>query len=131
MNLLLLRTDQIKQNIAIVSGRQFDQLSKVHRAKIGDSVRIGEINGLMGTGIITAMDEQSATIQVNLHSSPPTALPLTMILALPRPKMLRRIIQTIAAMGVKKLYLVNSHRVEKAFGKPLFYSRTHCGSSLF
>ena len=120
MNLLLLRTDQIKQNIAIVSGRQFDQLSKVHRAEIGDSVRVGEINGLMGTGIIMAINKQSATIQVDLHSSPPTALPLTLILALPRPKMLRRIIQTIAAMGVKKLYLVNSHRVEKSFWQTAF-----------
>ena len=120
MNLLLLRTDQIKQNVAVVSGRQFDQLSKVHKAEIGDSVRIGEINGLMGTGIITAIEKQSATIQVDLHSAPPTALPLTLILALPRPKMLRRIIQTIAAMGVKKLYLVNSHRVEKSFWQTAF-----------
>ena len=120
MNLLLLRTDQIKQNIAIVNGRQFDQLTKVQRAKLGDSVRVGEINGLMGTGTITAMDSQSASIQIDLNSSPPAALPLTLILALPRPKMLRRIIQTIAAMGVKKLYLINSHRVEKSFWQTAF-----------
>ena len=120
MNLLLLRTNQIKQNIAIVNGRQFDQLTKVQRAKLGDSVRVGEINGLMGTGTITAMDSQSASIQIDLNSSPPAALPLTLILALPRPKMLRRIIQTIAAMGVKKLYLINSNRVEKSFWQTPF-----------
>ena len=120
MNLLLLSTDQIEQNAAVVSGRQFDQLTKVQRAKIGDSVRVGEINGLMGTGIITALNEQSATIQIELNTPPPPALPLTLILALPRPKMLRRIIQTIAAMGVKKLYLVNSSRVEKSFWQTPF-----------
>jgi RsmE family RNA methyltransferase len=38
-----------------------------------------------------------------------------MLLALPRPKMLKRTLQTIATMGVKHLYLINSYRVEKSY----------------
>jgi 16S rRNA U1498 N3-methylase RsmE len=42
-------------------------------------------------------------------------LPLTLLLALPRPKMLKRILQTVATMGVERLVLMNSYRVEKSF----------------
>jgi len=42
------------------------------------------------------------------------------VLALPRPKMLRRVFQTIATMGVAKLVLVNSYRVEKSFWQTPF-----------
>ncbi len=51
---------------------------------------------------------------------PPAKLPITLLLALPRPKMLRRVLQTIAAMGVPKLVLLNSYRVEKSFWQTPF-----------
>ncbi|PCH92113.1 hypothetical protein COB80_00750 [Candidatus Kaiserbacteria bacterium] len=52
---------------------------------------------------------------MNWHSLPPKALPLTLIIGLPRPKMLKRIIQTATTMGVKNLYFIHSWKVEKSF----------------
>jgi RsmE family RNA methyltransferase len=46
---------------------------------------------------------------------PPPRLPVTLLLALPRPKMLKRILQTVATLGVQRLVLLNSYRVEKSF----------------
>jgi RsmE family RNA methyltransferase len=92
----------------------------VQRAVVGDSIRVGVINGMMGQGLISALNSQSASVQFSLDTQPPPPLPLTMILALPRPKMLRRILQTISSMGVKKLYLINSSRVEKSFWQTPF-----------
>ena len=45
---------------------------------------------------------------------------MTLLLALPRPKMLRRVLQTVAAMGVPRLVLLNSYRVEKSFWQTPF-----------
>jgi RsmE family RNA methyltransferase len=45
---------------------------------------------------------------------------LTLLLALPRPKMLKRVLQTVASMGVPKLILLNSYRVEKSFWQTPF-----------
>ena len=120
MNLLLLNPQQINQQSALITGRQLEHLISVQRAAVGDSIRVGAINGMMGQGLISALDSQSATIELSLDTQPPPPLPLTMILALPRPKMLRRILQTIAAMGVKKLYLINSSQVEKSFWQTPF-----------
>ena len=42
-------------------------------------------------------------------------LPLTLVLALPRPKMLRRILRMIGELGIKELHLINSFKVEKSY----------------
>ena len=54
-----------------------------------------------------------------LRNTPPP-LPLTLILAMPRPKMLRRTLQSISSLGVKQIYLINSARVEKSFWQTPF-----------
>ena len=120
MNLLLLKPEQVSQQVAIVSGRQLENLLAVQRAQVGDSVRIGLINGLMGQAIIKSLSAEQATLEINLDTPPPPVTPLCLILALPRPKMLRRTLQSVAAMGVKEIYLVNSRRVEKSFWQSPF-----------
>ena len=120
MNLLLLSPDQISDNCALIHGRQLEHLLAVQRAEVGDKVRLGLVNGLMGEGLIRELDDQRITLDITLDIQPPTPLPLTVVLALPRPKMLRRTLQTIAAMGVKKIYLINSSRVEKSFWQSPF-----------
>lgn len=120
MNLLLLKPEQVTQQVAIVSGRQLENLLAVQRAQVGDSVRIGLINGLMGQAIIKSLSAEQATLEINLDTPPPPVTPLSLILALPRPKMLRRTLQSVAAMGVKEIYLVNSSRVEKSFWQSPF-----------
>jgi 16S rRNA (uracil1498-N3)-methyltransferase len=124
MNLLLLKTNQLSgqsaNNLTAITGRQLQQLIEVQRCTIGDTVRVGEIGGLMGTGTIIELNTSQALLEIKLHRPAPPPAPLTLILAMPRPKMLRRSLQTIAAMGVKQIYLINSYRVEKSFWQTPF-----------
>jgi len=120
MNLLLLKSDNLTGNQARISGRQLQQLVNVQRCAVGDSIRVGEINGAMGRATILELNESQALLEVDLDSPAPPLTPLTLILAMPRPKMLRRSLQTIAAMGVKQIYLINSYRVEKSFWQTPF-----------
>ena len=120
MNLLLLNSTNLTNNLARISGRQLQQLTKVQRSTVGDTLRVGEINGFIGSGTIVELNESEALLEVDLHSPAPPPIPLTLIMAMPRPKMLRRSLQTIAAMGVKRVYLINSFRVEKSFWQSPF-----------
>ena len=61
------------------------------------------------------MNDDSIFLDIDLQQAPPAPLPLTLVLGLPRPKMMRRILQTIATLGVKQLHLINSYRVEKSY----------------
>ncbi|AZD05880.1 putative methyltransferase [Pseudomonas chlororaphis] len=121
MNLLLLEeADFIAADRVILRDRRLTHMQEVHRAAVGDSLRVGRIGGLMGSAELLRLEPGEAELHVSLDQPPPTKLPLTLVLALPRPKMLRRVLQTVAAMGVPRLVLVNSYRVEKSFWQTPF-----------
>lgn len=116
MNLLLLAPEDCPApGRARLGGRRLQHVREVHRAAAGDRLRVGLLGGAMGEGVITALDADSLEMEFTLEQAPPPKLPLTLLLSLPRPKMLKRIFQTVAAMGVARLVLMNSYRVEKSF----------------
>ena len=116
MNLLLFTDqDRIDDTRIRFSDRRLAHLLQVHRAQTGDTLRVGEIGGATGEGTILQLGEDAAELVVDLHEPPPAKLPLTIVLALPRPKMLRRILRTVAECGVGELHLINSFRVEKSY----------------
>ncbi|SDO32558.1 16S rRNA (uracil(1498)-N(3))-methyltransferase [Pseudomonas jinjuensis] len=121
MNLLLLDdADFVAADRVILRDRRLTHLHEVHRAESGDSLRVGRLGGLMGEGRILQLTREQAELAVSFDQPPPAKLPITLLLALPRPKMLRRVLQTVAAMGVPRLVLLNSYRVEKSFWQTPF-----------
>jgi RsmE family RNA methyltransferase len=121
MNLLLLEeADFIAADRVVLRDRRLTHMQEVHRSEVGDSLRVGRINGLMGSAELLRLEAGEAELSVSFEQPPPAKLPLTLVLALPRPKMLRRVFQTVATMGVSKVILVNSYRVEKSFWQTPF-----------
>jgi RsmE family RNA methyltransferase len=116
LNLVLFTDeDRLEPNRIALHGRRLKHLLQVHRANVGDKLRVGEIDGLMGEGEILQINDQGATLGLSLDQAPPPKMPLSLILALPRPKMLRRILRSVAEFGVAELHLINSFRVEKSY----------------
>ncbi|MFC6635081.1 16S rRNA (uracil(1498)-N(3))-methyltransferase [Microbulbifer taiwanensis] len=116
MNLITLEEkDFFEPGRARLRGRRQQHILQVHRASPGDQLRVGLLNGKIGTGRVIFLDSDTVELQIELQDPPPPALPLTLILALPRPKMLKRVIQHVTALGVKRLYLINAYRVEKSY----------------
>ncbi|MGE6384408.1 16S rRNA (uracil(1498)-N(3))-methyltransferase [Pseudomonas sp. NPDC078416] len=121
MNLLLLEdADFIAADRVVLRDRRLKHMQEVHRSEVGDSLRVGRVNGLLGSAQLLRLEPREAELSVSFAHTPPAKLPLTLILALPRPKMLRRVFQTVATMGVPKVILVNSYRVEKSFWQTPF-----------
>ena len=116
MNLLLFSAkDRNESGQLQISDARLEHLLEVHGKGRGDTVRVGEINGNMGNATIISIDKSAAILEPTLDQTPPAKLPLTLIVALPRPKMLRRILRAVAEFGVDELHLINSYRVEKSF----------------
>lgn len=117
MNIVLFsEADFIGDNlIAIRDARRLEHISQIHQIKLGETLKVGLLNGNMGSGLVVFFNEAEIQLQVSLTQSPPVPLPVTLVLALPRPKMLKRTLQTISTLGVKKIYLINSYRVEKSY----------------
>lgn len=116
MNLILLTPDDFTDAHRVsLTGRRHAHIKKVLRAGPGGRVACGILNANMGTAVILHIDDKTVEMAVTLDQTPPAPLPVTLVLALPRPKMLKRIIQNVTSLGVKDIYLVNSWRVEKSF----------------
>ena len=116
MNMILLHGDDfIAANRVRIGDRRREHVTSVHRAQPGDRLRVGQLGGLMGEGVVTRLDDETLELEVTLDQIAPPPLPVTLLLALPRPKMLKRVLQTVASLGVKQIYLINSYRVEKSF----------------
>ena len=124
MNLILLeKSDFTADNQVRLTGRRQQHILSVHRAEVGEQLRVGLLDGQLGTGQVTRIESESVELKIALFDSPPVPLPVTLLLALPRPKMLKRILQGVTTLGVKQIYLINSSRVEKSFwGSPLLHA---------
>ncbi|VUD56490.1 Ribosomal RNA small subunit methyltransferase E [Thalassocella blandensis] len=117
MNLLILQQEQfISPSEAVTSARQTLHIRKILKLNKGDALQLGELNGNMGSGIIAEdAGDHFIVHQIKLTDSPPPKLPVRLILGMPRPQMIKRILQTVATMGVDHLALIQSSRVEKSF----------------
>lgn len=121
MNLLLLEADDFTAaDRVLLRGRRLQHMQQVHQVAPGDCLRVGLVNGSMGQGSILSFDSQQAELLITLDQLPPPKLPLTLLLAMPRPKMFRRILQHCATLGVPRIVLLNSYRVEKSFWQTPF-----------
>lgn len=116
MNLILLHDDDFSDADRVrLSGRRLEYVRAVHGAGVGDTLRVGRLGGGVGRGVVTRLDAEALEMTVILDGDPPPPARLTLLLALPRPKALRRVLQCAAAFGVKRVVLIGSWRVEKSF----------------
>ena len=72
---------------------------------------MGVIGGKLGRGRIV----EGGRVACSLTHDPAPKRAVTLVLALPRPPMLRRVLQHATAMGVGRIVLLHARRVEKSF----------------
>ena len=112
MNCILLP----KNAKSISDQNQVTHIKEILKSKVGDSLTIGEIGGNIGKATIAQINNNEVTLRdIILDKKPPTKLDLTVILALPRPKVLRRLIMDMTSLGINKLIIVNSYRTQKSY----------------
>jgi RsmE family RNA methyltransferase len=100
---------------ARIGGTRLAHLHDVQRFVAGDRLRVGAINGKLGAAEILRINTDEALLRVTLTEPPPAVLPVTLVIALPRPKMLKRILVDATSLGVKRICFINSYRVDKSF----------------
>lgn len=117
MNVLLLSDHNIHDDHAIIHhGAQLNHIHTTLKATVGDTLKVGRLGGMMGTATITHLDAHQCVLgNLSLNQAPPDKLDMTVILALPRPKVLRRLVLDMTAFGVNHIILINSARTDKSY----------------
>lgn len=121
MNLLLLLPDELSADgTARLAGERLRHLREVLGVAPGRTLRVGVLGGTVGTAEVLTLDAEEAVIRCVLDQPPPPRPAVDLILAVPRPKALRRILAATASLGVDRLVLLAAARVEKSYlGSPV------------
>ena len=132
MNRILFETDEIRDGIATFGGERAEHVMNVLHGEVGQMLKTGEINGPIGTGVIKSIetsccDDSSSDqptnrptdhvrISVSVCHCEESIKPwIDLILAPPRPRVMKRLLPQLATMGVGRIFLVGARKVEKDF----------------
>lgn len=121
MNLLLFEANEIRSDGTVcLQDRRSEHIIKILGCRPGDILRVGVINGPIGSGEILSIRGKGRTAAVLLRFLPhlddvPDQPAVDLIMGLVRPIMLKRILTQVASLGVGRIFLVNGNRVEKSF----------------
>lgn len=116
MNLLLLEPDELgSDGLVCLQGRRQLHAREVLRAQTGQILKVGVRGGLVGTAVVRASDAERLELTVTLEAPPPPRSGIDLVLAIPRPKALKRVVPALASLGVDRVVLVNAARVERSY----------------
>lgn len=117
MNLILCEAAELQEGGTItLTGVRATHVREVLRAAAGDEVRVGIVDGPSGRGTIVSIadDRVDLRCQFDDETVPPRPA-IDLLLALPRPKVMRRLWAQLAAIGVGRIILTNASRVERHY----------------
>ena len=121
MNLVLFEPDEIDAaGIVRLDDRRSQHIIKVLGSQPGDRLKAGIVNGPAGKAEVLSISRDSKASMVILRFNAddghvPVKPFCDLIIALPRPIMLKRLLAQAAELGVGKIFLINANRVEKSF----------------
>ena len=122
MNRILFEKSEITDGVAEFSGERAAHIVEVLHSEVGDTVKTGELDSKIGTGVVKKIesveskDGKSYVIRLELSHTGESLQPWAdLILAPPRPRVFKRLLPQLAAMGVGDIGLVGAKKVEKAF----------------
>ncbi len=119
MNIILFEKGELTpENRVVLHDHRAKHIVKILKSQPGDSVRMGEVNGGIGTGEVLLVQRKYpfvVELAISLSDYQVTSPAIDLLLALPRPIMLKRILSQVTALGIGTIYLINANRVEKSF----------------
>jgi RsmE family RNA methyltransferase len=116
VNLLLLdRAEVDASGAATLEDARAAHVIDVLGATPGRDVRIGLLDGPLGAGRVTGISDRRVTVQCTFDAAVPDRPRVDLLLALPRPKVMRRLWAQVAALGVGRIMLTNAERVERPY----------------
>jgi RsmE family RNA methyltransferase len=115
MNIILIEQSELDGSTAVLSGARANHVRSVLKSTVGDTLRIGLVDGPKGTGTVRVLDQNNVTLECVLDQNIPPRPRVDLLLALPRPKVMKRLWAQLAAVGVGRVILTNAWKVERNY----------------
>ncbi len=125
MNILLYEKSEILSgNRLEIRDRRADHLKNILKVSPGKKIRVGQINAGSCLAEVKKVSDICLELQLSDSLSPQDDSifsHINIVLCLPRPQSFKKVLELIGTLGVGRLLLINSARVEKSyFNSPVF-----------
>lgn len=116
MNLIIIQPHEPDADGRVcLSGDRAEHIRSVLRALPGKVLRVGLLNGARGTGTVEAVSGKEVFLRCEFEREVPPRPGIDLLLALPRPKVMKRLWAQIAALGAGRIILTNAGKVERFY----------------
>ncbi len=116
MNLILLQPDEIDPSgVCRLSGRRAAHICTVLKPQEGKPLRIGLLNGPLGSGLVRRVEADGVELECTFEQDAPPRPCIDLVLAMPRPKVMKRLWAQLAALGVGRIVLLRAEKVERYY----------------
>ena len=77
MNVVIFEeADFVGEGRVALAGRRALHIVKVLKPRVGDCLRVGRLNGDMGSGVVVELSSSNVLLEVELNRSPPPPSPV-------------------------------------------------------
>ncbi len=87
----------------------------VLRARVGDVLDVGVVNGPAGKGKVVGLQSDALTLAVEWGPTPGPLPAIHLLIGMSRPQTMRRILQEAATLGVAALHIASASRSDPAY----------------
>jgi 16S rRNA (uracil1498-N3)-methyltransferase len=116
VNLIILEPGEVNDRGGVtLSGARAAHLIHVLNVSPGKRVQVGVLDGPRGFGEVLEARDGVVALRCDFETDAPPLPQVDLLLALPRPKVMRRLWAQIAALGVGRIILTNAGRVERDY----------------
>jgi len=117
VNLLLVEPAELREDRCVLTDRRAVHLREVLGVTPGSVIKMGVLGGPIGTGEVLTDDPSGIALHFTSIGSPAPQMAIELVLAMPRPKVLARVIEACAAFAIRRIDLTNAWRVDKSYLK--------------
>jgi len=126
MNLILIQPHELAPDHRVgLRDQRADHIRSVLHATVGQTIRLGILNGRQGLARIDTLTAEEITLTATLDRDPVPEAPLDLLLALPRPKVLKRLWAPLASLGLRRIFVTNAAKVPRHYFDTHWLAPTH------
>jgi RsmE family RNA methyltransferase len=116
VNLVLVEPEEISATgDVLLSGARAAHVLNVLQLQPGHQLRVGVVDGALGSATVQSVGEGVVAVRCAFEATIAPRPPIDLLLAVPRPKVMRRLWAQIAALGVGQIILTNAEKVERNY----------------
>lgn len=110
VNSLIVLPEERQGSRAVLLGERAAYVHTFHDLKAGLEVRAAELGGKIGSAKVLTTSSERLELELDLHTPPPPRSPVVLIVAVPRPQTVKKVVQAAAMLGARELILTRAER---------------------